>query len=68
MQNGLISLKIMEGKQNSEKYISLFEDFAVLIINLNFRKGYRIIHDNCSIHVSKKFKLYSETQFIEVME
>ena len=68
MPNGLIVVKIMEGKQDSEKYISLFKDFAVLIMNLNFRKGYRIIYDNCSIRVSKKFKLYWETQSFEVME
>jgi len=68
MPNGLIAVKIMEGKQDREKYISLFKEFAVPIMNLNFRKGYCIIHDNCSIHVSKKFKLYSETQSIEVME
>ena len=59
MPNGLMAVKIMEGKQGSEKYISLFKDFAVLI--MNFRKGYRIIYDNCSIRVSKKFKLYWET-------
>ena len=68
MLNGLMAVKIMEGKQDSKKYIRLFKDFAVPIMNLNFRKGYRIIHDNFSIHVSKKFKLYSETQSFEVRE
>ena len=29
MPNGIIAVKIMEGKQNSEKYISLFKDFAM---------------------------------------
>ena len=63
MPNGLMAVKIMEVKQDS-----LFKDFVVLIMNLNFRKGYRIIYDNCSIRVSKKYKLYWETQSFEVME
>ena len=68
MPNDLMAIKIMEGKQDSEKYINLFKDFTVLIMNLNFRKGYRIFHDNCLIRVSMKFKLYWETQSFEVME
>ena len=39
--NGIIYVKIMERKQDSEIYISLFKDFAVPIMNLNFRKEYR---------------------------
>lgn len=68
MPNGLIAVKLLEGKQDSEKYIRLFKDFAVPIMNLNYHKGYRVIQDNCSIHVSKKFQLYSETQSFQVLK
>lgn len=68
MSNGLIAVKILEGKQDSEKYIRLFKDFAVPIINLNNHEGYHVIQDNCPIHVSKKFQLYSETQTFQVLK
>jgi len=68
MPSELITLKTMTGKQNTETYISLFKDFAVPIMKLNFQQGYIVAHDNCSIHISRKFKEYANTQSLEFLE
>ena len=66
MPNGLIAVTFMDGRQNSEKYIKLFKNFAVPIINLNYGQEFCVIHDNCPIHVSQKFKEYSSLESFEV--
>lgn len=68
MPNGLIAVTLMEGRQNSDKYIELFNSFAVPIINLNYGQGYSIIQDNCTIHVSQKFRAYASSQSFQVRE
>lgn len=68
MPNGLIAVTLMEGRQNSDKYIDLFKSFAVPIMNLNYEQGYSIIQDNCTIHVSRKFRTYASQQAFEVWE
>ena len=37
MPNGLIDVNILEGKQNSEKYVATIKSFCVPIMKLNIR-------------------------------
>ena len=68
MPNGLVAIKIMEGRQNSEKYIELLRTFAVPIINLNYKNPYHFIQGNCMIRVSPKTKNYRQTQMFNVVK
>jgi len=56
----MVDVKVLEGKQNSQSYIKLFKDFDVLIIHINYEKGYSVIHDNNIIHVFSKIFQHSE--------
>ena len=68
MPNGLIAVRVLQGKQNSDSYITLFKEFAVPLMKLNSIKGYSIVHDNCSIHVSRTFQEYAKTQEFQIRE
>ena len=54
LPNGLIAVKILEGKQNAAKYITTIKSFCVPIINLNVQPKVYLVQDNCSIHVDKQ--------------
>ena len=63
MPNGLMSYKIMEGTQNSAKYINILKQHALPIIYLNFGKDFIFQQDNCPIHVSKEtLKFFNEAK------
>ena len=49
--NGLVTLKIVESRFNSQKYISMLTNFAVPIMKLNF-KEFNFVQDNAKIHTS----------------
>jgi len=68
MPNGLLAVKILEGKQNSASYIQLFKDFVVPLMNINYEAGYSVVHDNSPIHASRAFKDYASTQTFQVRE
>lgn len=57
MPNGLVSVKFIQNKFNSDKYIELLKTFAIPIMNLNY-KSYWFVQDNASIHASKKVVQY----------
>lgn len=67
MPNGLLSYKIMMGKQNSQKYISILENYALPIIRLNYEKDVIFQQDNCPIHVSKETKNFIKNQNIRFL-
>ena len=46
------------GKQNSDKYEDIVMNFAVPIIKSKLGKIFLLQQDNCSIHVSKKMKIF----------
>lgn len=66
--NGLITLKRMNGKIDSDKYIAMLQSFAVPIMNLNMEPRYYFIQDNAPVHVSQKTKKYFETQPFRCLE
>lgn len=68
LSSGVIFLKKLEGKQNSEKYQDLIVNFAVPIIKLNLGSNFLLQQDNCSIHVSKNTKEFIESQKITTLE
>lgn len=58
LPNGLLSYRIMQGKQNSSKYIKIIRESAIPIINLNYESGLTFQHDNAPIHVSRETKKF----------
>ena len=36
MPNGLVTVQLLQGNQNSQNYIALFKDFFVPIMNINY--------------------------------
>ena len=68
MPNGLIALKILEGKQNADKYIDTIKSFCVPIMNLNIQSKIYLVQDNCSIHVAKQSKEFFKTQDFETVQ
>ena len=54
--NSLISYRIISGKQNSSKYISLIKDVLIPISKLNLGNNFIYQHDNDPIHTSKETK------------
>lgn len=68
MPNGLIAIKKLIGKQNSEKYINLMKTYAVPIMNLNLEPNYNFVQDNCSIHVSQTSRNYFENQHFHLLK
>lgn len=67
LPNGLFSYRIMRGKQNSEKFITMFHDYALPIIKLNLKDHFILQQDNCPIHVSKQSRNYFEKSKIELL-
>ena len=67
LPNGEIFIKLMEGRQNSSKYIALLSGYAVPILKEKFLEDFFFQHDNCSIHVSKETKKYFEDELINLI-
>lgn len=68
MPNGLVTIKKLEGKQNTEKYLDMLRCFAVPLMNLNMQSNYNFVQDNCSIHVSKVAKTFLGEQCFQTLE
>jgi len=68
MPNGLIAVKLLEGKQNAAKYVATIKLFCVPIMNLNIQTKIYLVQDNCSIHVAKQSQEFFKTQNFEVIE
>ena len=67
MPNGLVALRQLKGKQNSEKYITLLESFAVPCMKLNLIGSFSFIHDNASIHKSSSVEQFLNNQSFETL-
>ena len=46
LPSGLLSYQIMEGKQDTKKYINIIDKFALLIIKLEVKPGFIFQQDN----------------------
>ena len=68
MPNGLMSYKVIEGNQNSLKYINILKESAIPMIYLNFGKEFIFQHDNCPIHVSKETRNFFVEAEIKVLD
>lgn len=67
--DGQLELKLMIGKQKSTDYIDLLENFAKpKILNYFKDKPFIFQQDNCSIHVSKLSKSWTESNFDNVLD
>lgn len=66
--NGLMSYFVMNGKQNSSKYIDILQKSALRIMKLNV--GQKLIYqqDNCPIHVSKETKKFLKEKYIKTID
>lgn len=62
MPNGIIAIKEIEGKLNSNSYIQLLETFIVPCMKLNCESNFNFVQDNCPSHVSKKTIEYLNRQ------
>lgn len=68
MSNGLISYKIMHGRQNSTKYIEILNDSAIKIMNLNYKCKIVFQQDNAPIHSSRLTREFLRTSGIKPIE
>lgn len=68
LPNGLLSYRLMIGKQNAQKYISILQSSAIPIMKINFKEAFIFQQDNCPIHVAAKTKTFLQNQDIDVME
>lgn len=68
MPNGLVWLKEVGHRFNSQNYVQLLQEYAVLIWNLNLSPGYQIVQDNAPIHISKLVKEFMKEQQFKFME
>lgn len=65
---GLIAVKELNGKVNSEKYIRLLETFAVPCMKLNLNRGFNFVQDNAPIHSSKKTTTFLSNEMFSVLK
>ena len=68
MPSGLIYLEEINGTFKSQNYVSLLENRAVRLMNLNMPPSYYFIHDNSPVHRSKITKNFLELQRFNVLE
>lgn len=58
MPNGLLSYRIMKGRQTSVEYVKILQDSMLPIMKLNYQNCLTFQQDNCPIHVSAFTKKY----------
>ena len=58
LPSGLLFYQIMEGKQDTKKYINIIDKFALPIIKLEVKPGFIFQQDNAPIHCSKEAKTF----------
>ena len=68
MPNGLMSYRIMKGRQDSKKYINILKECALPMLALNYGKNFIFQQDNCSIHISKEAKSFLSSNCIQTLE
>lgn len=67
LPNGLLSYRIMNGKQNSESYIQIIRESALPILKLNYSHKMTFQQDNAPIHSSKTSKKFFNDLGIELL-
>ena len=69
LPDGMIWLKKLEGKQKSENYIDLIDQYVKPILDNYFKSdNYYFQQDNCSIHVSAKSRTFLQSSFANVLD
>lgn len=66
--NGLLSIRFLDGRQNSKKYISLLKDVLIPIGKLNVGDKFIYQQDNCPIHASKETGQFMKTANLNVLK
>lgn len=67
LPNGLIAVKVLEGRQTAVTYVDTIKSFCVPIMKLNIPPQIWLVQDNCSIHVAQFSKDYFETENFNVL-
>lgn len=67
MPNGLISYRIMRGRQNSEKYVRILQESMIPIMKMNYEDNIIFQQDNCKIHVSAYTKKFLVDEGITIL-
>lgn len=68
LPNGILSYRIMKGKQNSLKYVEIMKKSALPILKCNMKSKFIFQQDNCPIHISTYTKNFFKNQNIELLE
>lgn len=66
--NGLLSYKVLDGYQNSDKYIETLNTIALPMANLNIGSDFIYQQDNCPCHASKKTKNWLNNEQINFIK
>jgi transposase len=66
--NGLLAIKILQGKIKSSDYLNMLQTFAVKLMKLNMQRKFSFVQDNCRIHKTKEVLGYLESQTITLIE
>lgn len=66
--NGLLTIKLLEGKVKSHDYLHMLQTFAVKLMKLNMRPNFSFVQDNCSIHKTKEVLEYLASQNIQAID
>jgi len=67
LPSGLLSYQIMEGRQDTEKYIAIIAKYALPIIKLEMKPGFLFQQDNAPIHCSKKAKEFFNDSEVKLL-
>jgi len=66
--NGLLSIKILEGKIKSSNYLHMLRTFAVRLMKLNMRPNFSFVQDNCTIHKTAEVLNFLLSQNINIID
>lgn len=66
--NGLLSVRFLKGRQNSENYISILKEVVMPIGKINVGNSFIYQQDNCPIHVSFKTKQFMKSVKLDVLK
>lgn len=64
---GFLSLRIISGIINSEKYINILKDCFIPMSKLNLKQDYYFQQDNCRVHTSSSSKQFFDSDGIRVL-
>ena len=67
MPNDLIAFKVLEGRQDADKYIETLKMFNVPIMKFNIKHKIGLEQDNCHIHVANVTWEFVKTQHFDLI-